>query len=114
MKIIDKIIFVDLYKSVNGLLIYTLHTRHSIRSKDMAEFIKTYTAIGYLVNDNLKLKLTDIGMNFIESKFPNSSLSSERGVFESIPEEFIGRKIHPEELYIPNRLLMSSIIDNEE
>ena len=113
MKQIEKKILIDLFKSTDGLQCYTLYSSYNISPLDLVNFIDKYEGSELITNNDFKLKLTLKGKSFMENMFPKS-LSTTRGLFNSIPEECKGTKISLDEFYIPNMLLMPSIIDKKD
>lgn len=66
IKVKYKKVFSDLYKSVNGLLAYTLYSRYSLMPSEAIDFINTYQNEEYIsIDEEQRIKLTEKGKNSI-------------------------------------------------
>jgi predicted methyltransferase len=89
----------SLFKSDQGLFIFTLFQRLRLSPKDLFETITTLKDLEYIVEENERVSLTLKGKEFVI----HNKLASEKNVnkFENIPEIFKGKRIGINEFYIP-------------
>jgi glutaredoxin-related protein len=104
----EKKMLKDLYESVDGLLIFTFHSRYSIEPEDMFLFIDKYLTKRVLKYENNKLNLTEEGRNVVLKQFFHKRESKSK--FSNIPKEFIKTKIEINSLHLPNIETLSSEI----
>ena len=113
MKNLNKKLISALFKSSNGLYVFTLYKRFNASPKELFLTIKDLLELNYITEDDGRLTLTSNGKTFVIEN--NISISVKENKFSKIPEHFLGQKIEVNEFYLPkyaeikNELLNSQI-----
>ncbi|PRB02041.1 hypothetical protein CQ046_13845 [Chryseobacterium sp. MYb7] len=93
---IEKIILNDLFKSTEGLFIYTLYSRYKVSPKILFETIENLKASNYITGTNERIEITKEGIESIVKK----NIKHEKKEFD-IKEEFLGPQIKINSFYVP-------------
>ena len=96
---IEKLLLVDLFKSSDGLYIYTLYQRYNLSPKELFLTIDSLNKIKLIEVDEDRLKISKQGIEFAIKNNMNSKEQTEKKII--IPENFIGPKIEINQFYIP-------------
>jgi hypothetical protein len=95
----EKRLLVDMFKSAEGLFIFTLYKRFNLSPKELFIAIESLKKEGLINSENERLNITKLGIEFIVTNGLKPKGSSKK--FVSIPLEFLGPKIGINEFYIP-------------
>lgn len=96
---IETVIIKDLFKSSNGLFIYTMYHRYNTPPKDLFLAIEGLKNLGYVVESEDRVEITTSGKDYVI----NTNITSLHQVdkFSKIPIEYLGSKISINEFYLP-------------
>lgn len=105
----------DLYKSTNGLLAYTLHTKHHFTPTNAVDFINTFKEEGWIsLDDEYRIKLTDVGKRKLIQEFGHYNpqrVYAESGFRSEVRTNF---RIMPFEPYMPKMLFTIRVMNNHK
>ena len=96
---LTKQILKSLFKSDQGLFIFTLFQRYKSSPKDLFESITSLKSQEYIIEENERLSITSKGKEFVI--YNNLASKNNINKFENIPEQFKGKRIGINEFYIP-------------
>jgi len=96
---LEKRLLTDLFKSTEGLFIFTLYRRYNLSPKELFLAINKLKENRLIEIDDDRISITKQGIQFaVNSNFSKSNKSDR---FSKIPENFIGPNISINEFYIP-------------
>lgn len=89
----------DLFKSSEGLFIFTLYRRYNLSPKELFLAVNKLKENELIEFDDDRISITKQGIQYaVDSNFSKSNKSNR---FEKIPENFLGPQISINEFYIP-------------
>ncbi len=89
----------DLFKSTEGLYIYTLYQRYNLSPKELFLAIETLKENNFAELDDIRISISKEGIAHAVNTNIRLPLSTER--FAKVPLNFIGPKIEINQFYIP-------------
>jgi predicted methyltransferase len=89
----------NIFKSENGLFIFTLFQRLRVSPKDLFEGIVELVKAEFILEEKERISLTQKGKEYIINNKLASEINSNK--FDKIPDAFIGRRIGINEFYLP-------------
>lgn len=95
----EKLILIEIFKSSNGLFIFTLYRQLNISPKDLFASIENLKSIGFLDVNEDRATITNKGIDFAV-KIPLKT-KNDANIGRLVKEEFQGKKIKINEFYIP-------------
>ena len=96
---IFRLLISDLFRTTEGLFIFTLYRRYNLPPKKLFEIIKKLEEIKIVKVDNDRIFLTKEGIEFAISNKIKGKIDLDRK--KLIPENFLGVKIEINNFYIP-------------
>lgn len=96
---LSKQLLFDLFRSTDGLFIYTLYSRYKRSPKALFLAIKFLTDNGLAISNDERISISATGKEFALSI--SYGIRDAYNKFDMIPKEFIGPKIKINEFYIP-------------
>ena len=110
MQNFDRKILYDLYKSGDGLYVYTFYERYKLDPEKIFKFIEKYESQELIIYKNDKLFITEKGKSAVQKKKIDWPYGVNR--FENIPSEYLGEKMDIDQPYIPDfNNLSNEILD---
>lgn len=95
----ERQILIEIFKSINGLFLFSLHSKLNLSPKELFTAIESLKQNGLLdVNDD-RVIITNEGVNYA-ARVPLKSKSDLQNK-KLIKDEFLGKKININEFYIP-------------
>jgi predicted methyltransferase len=95
----ERQILIEIFKSINGLFLFSLHSKLELSPKELFSAIEILKQNGLLEVVDDRVTITNEGVNYA-AKVPLKSKSDIHNV-KLIKEEFLGKKININEFYIP-------------
>jgi hypothetical protein len=95
----EKTLLKALFKSTEGLFIFTMYQKYNISPKDLFLAIENLSKLGYVSSLNGRLTLTMDGFNFVINN--NLSFNKGKSKYDKVPNDFLGPRIEINQFYIP-------------
>lgn len=96
---LEKKLLIDLFKSSEGLFIFTLYQRYNLSPKELFLAVNGLIEHGLINSDGERIIISKDGISYaINSKMKTSE---KRNKHDKIPENFLGQKIEINQFYIP-------------
>lgn len=99
MSSITKRLLQDLFKSSDGLFIFTIYQRFNVSPKELFLLTKELTDKNLVKEDEGRLTLTAEGKDFVIKT--DLTIKSTGNKYDKIPDKFLGRRIEINEFYLP-------------
>lgn len=89
----------DLFKSSEGLFIFTLYQRFNISPKELYILINELVEKKLIKEEEDRLTLTSEGKDYVIKT--DLTIKSTGNKYDKIPDKFLGRRIEINEFYLP-------------
>ncbi len=96
---LQKLMLNDLFKSTEGLYIYTLYNRYNSSPKELFLAIEVLTKMSLVKSDDERLTITTSGIEYAIKTYEVIKAKSNK--LDGIQEKFSGPKIEINQFYIP-------------
>lgn len=96
---LQKMMLNDLFKSTEGLYIYTLYSRYNSSPKELYLAIEDLVNKTFIKSEDERLTITTAGIEFAVKT--NELIKSKSNKLNNIQENFTGPKIEINQFYIP-------------
>lgn len=95
---LEKLLIRDLYKSAEGLYVFTLYRRFNITPRELFQTISNLKERNLLTEIEMRINLTPAGKEFV---LHHSIAVKGVDKFSSFPKGILGPKININEFYLP-------------
>ncbi len=95
----ERQILIEIFKSINGLFLFSLHSKLNFSPKELFAAIENLKQNGLLDVVDDRVSITNEGVNYASRVPLKSKLDIQNK--KLIKEEFLGKKININEFYIP-------------
>lgn len=95
----ERQILVEIFKSSNGLFLFTLHRQLNLTPKDLFTAIENLKSNGFVEETEDRITITKEGIEFaVNTPLKNKRVENDKKI---VMEDFRGKKINVNEFYIP-------------
>jgi predicted transcriptional regulator len=96
---VEQSILKELFKSSNGLLVYTIYGKFRLTPAEVFKFLQKFSTADIIKQEEEKISLTEKGKKFL--LFRKKAPSNSKDKFSNIPEKFLSANIKINEFYTP-------------
>lgn len=95
----ERQILIEIFKSSNGLFLFTIHRQLALSPKDLFSAIENLKSNGFINVDEDRVTITKEGIGYASKTQLKTKVDSNRE--KLINEEYLGKRININEFYIP-------------